>query len=69
MTSKVVPVLVNEALRHEDVSITPPFLISALDGGDWPDSHHCSSNPGGGAPGTHWIGGWVGPITSLDAAE
>jgi hypothetical protein len=23
--------------------------------------------PGGKAPGTHWIGGWVGPRTFLDA--
>jgi hypothetical protein len=25
--------------------------------------------PGERAPGTHWIGGWVGPRTSLDDAE
>jgi hypothetical protein len=37
------PCLINEAPRHEDiwgsVGIAPPFLISALDGGQWSDSH------------------------------
>jgi hypothetical protein len=30
----------------------------ALDGGEWSASQR--------APGTHWIGGWVGPRASLD---
>jgi hypothetical protein len=25
--------------------------------------------PGEKAPGTHWLGGWVGPIVGLDASE
>jgi hypothetical protein len=25
--------------------------------------------PGERAPGTHWIGGWVGPRTGLDVVE
>jgi hypothetical protein len=25
--------------------------------------------PGEGAPGTHWIGGWVDPRAGLDAVE
>jgi hypothetical protein len=25
--------------------------------------------PGEGAPGTHWMGGWVGPRVDLDAVE
>jgi hypothetical protein len=25
--------------------------------------------PGEKAPGTHWIGGWVGPSVGLDAVE
>jgi hypothetical protein len=42
-------------------------LTSALDGGGW-----LASRPGRftlreRAPGTHWIGGWVGPRAVLDA--
>jgi hypothetical protein len=42
-------------------------LTSALDGGEWSASgpgHFISRE---GAPGTHWIGGWVGPRAVLDA--
>jgi hypothetical protein len=49
--------------------IAPPFLISALDGGEWADSRPDRFNPGESAPGTQWIGGWVGPRGSLDAVE
>jgi hypothetical protein len=35
-----------------------------LVGGDWSVSHPDHSNPG-----THWIGGWVGPRASLDNVE
>jgi hypothetical protein len=46
-----------------------PFLISALTGGEW-----SYSRPGRFileeiGTGTHWIGGWVGPRSGLDAAE
>jgi hypothetical protein len=44
--------------------IAPPFLTSALDGCEW-----SASGPGEIAPGTHWIGGWVGPRVGLDAVE
>jgi hypothetical protein len=42
------------------------FLTSALFGGDW-----SASRPGRfireeRAPGTHWVGGWVGPRAGLD---
>jgi hypothetical protein len=40
------------------------FLISALVGGEW-----SASGPGEIAPGTHWIGGWVGPRTGLYDVE
>jgi hypothetical protein len=30
---------------------------------------HCRFNPEEGAPGTHWIGGWVGARAGLDAVE
>jgi hypothetical protein len=36
----------------------------ALNGGEWSDSH-----PGEKAPGTHWIGGCVGPRAGPDDAE
>jgi hypothetical protein len=44
--------------------IAPPFLTSALDGGEC-----LALRPGRFTPGTHWIGGWVGPITGLDDVE
>jgi hypothetical protein len=46
-----------------------PFFTSALDGGEW--SASCSScfMPRELAPGTHWIGGWVGLRASPDAVE
>jgi hypothetical protein len=38
------------------------FLTSALDVGKWSVSRPCRFTPlGERAPGTHWIGGWVGP--------
>jgi hypothetical protein len=42
--------------------IDPRFLTSAL--GEW-----STLPPGERAPGAHWIGGWVGPRTGLDAVE
>jgi hypothetical protein len=43
------------------------LLNSALDGGEWSASRHSRFIPREGAPGTHWIGGWVGPRAGLDA--
>jgi hypothetical protein len=43
------------------------LLTSALDGGKWSASHTNCYGPMERAPGTHWIGGWVGPIAGLDA--
>jgi hypothetical protein len=44
--------------------IAPPFLTSTLDGGELSASYpHCFT-PGEITPGTHWIGGWVGPSWS-----
>jgi hypothetical protein len=42
-------------------------LNSALDGGGWSASRPDHFTPREKAPGTHWIGGWVGPKTVLDA--
>jgi len=42
-------------------------LASALDGGEWSASHPSHLTTREEAPGTHWIGGWVGPRAILDA--
>jgi hypothetical protein len=42
------------------------FLTSALDGGEWLVSRPGRITPEKGIPGTHWIGGWVGPRAGLD---
>jgi hypothetical protein len=68
---KVVPVL-NQAPRHEDVLgewrySSTHSLTSAVDGDDWSASRPGRFTPREGAPGTHWIGGWVGPRAVLDA--
>jgi hypothetical protein len=49
--------------------IDPPFLTSALDGGEWPTLRLGRFTHAEIAPGTYWIGGWVGPRASLDAVE
>jgi hypothetical protein len=36
-------------------------LTSALGGREWSASHPCLFTPG-----THWVGGWVGPRAGLD---
>jgi hypothetical protein len=41
------------------------FLTSALVGGEWSVSRPGRFTPGEGAPGTYWIGGWVGPRAGL----
>jgi hypothetical protein len=45
------------------------FLTSALVGGEWSASRPGRFTPGERAPGTHRIGGWVGPRTGLDDME
>jgi hypothetical protein len=47
--------------------IAPPFLISALDGGEW--LRPCRFTQGWRTPDTHWIGGWVDPRAGLDTVE
>jgi hypothetical protein len=42
------------------------FLTSTLDGGEWSASHPGRLTPRERAPGTQWIGGWVGPRAVLD---
>jgi hypothetical protein len=43
------------------------YLTSALDGGHWSASRPGRFTPRERAPGTHWIGGSVGPRAVLDA--
>jgi hypothetical protein len=47
--------------------VAPPFLTSALDGGEWSASRHGHFTPGERAPNTHCIGGWMGTRAGLDA--
>jgi hypothetical protein len=66
------PLCFNWAPHNEDVlgewsysathSLTP-----ALDGGEWSASRPGHFTPRERPPGTHWIGGWVGPRAVLDA--
>jgi hypothetical protein len=42
-------------------------LTSALEWGEWSASRPSRFTPRERAPGTHWIGGWVGPRAVLDA--
>jgi hypothetical protein len=42
-------------------------LTSALDGVEWSASRPGRFTLRERAPGTHWIGGWVGPRAVLDA--
>jgi hypothetical protein len=42
-------------------------LTSALDGGEWSDSRRGRFTPRERAPGTHWLGSWVGPRAVLGA--
>jgi hypothetical protein len=49
--------------------IVRPFLISALDRGEWSTSRPCRFTPCGRASDTHSLGGRVGPGASLDAKE
>jgi hypothetical protein len=49
--------------------MAPPFLTLALVGDEWPVSRPCRFTPGERAPGTHWIGGWVGPRAGLEDVE
>jgi hypothetical protein len=50
-------------------NIAPTVLALALDGGEMSASRPCRFTPGERTPGTHWIGGWVGLGTGLDAVE
>jgi hypothetical protein len=42
-------------------------LTSALNEGEWSASRPGRFTPSEIDPGTHWIGGWMGPRAGLDA--
>jgi hypothetical protein len=60
-------------MRHEEILrsgvIAPPFFTSVLDGGEWSASLPVRFTPVERVPGTHWIGGWLGPTAGLNAVE
>jgi hypothetical protein len=49
--------------------IAPLFLTFALDGGEWSATCPCHFTARERAPGTHWIGGWVGRKVGMYAVE
>jgi hypothetical protein len=55
-------------MKEWDVQIHV-FLTSVLAGGEWSDSNFGHFTPEARAPGTHSIGGSVGPRTALDDVE
>jgi hypothetical protein len=65
--------LINKEPRHEEVwgsGVTaPPFLASALDGGEWLASRPDLSAPDEAAPGTYCTRGWVVPRTSKEILD
>jgi hypothetical protein len=65
--------LINYASRHEDAwrnaGVAPPLLTSALDVGVQSAPHPGHFTHGKRAPSTHWIGGWLGPESGLDAVQ
>jgi hypothetical protein len=61
----------NEAQLHENVLgqwryNSTHSLTSALDGGEWSAQRPGHFTPREGAPGTRWIGRWVGPMPDLN---
>jgi hypothetical protein len=56
-----IPVKVIGKIVWGSGGIALSFLTSALDGSEWWASRPNRFTPGERAPGTHCIGGWVGP--------
>jgi hypothetical protein len=44
-------------------------LTSAIDGGEWSALRTSRFTPRARAPGTHWIGGWMGSRAVLDTVK
>jgi hypothetical protein len=73
VTLKLSSYLVNQVLRHKEVSgigiIAPSFLTWELGGGEWSASCPDRLTPGERAPGTTLIGELLGPRAGLNAVE
>jgi hypothetical protein len=52
-----------------EVRIAPPFLTSALDGGEWSASRPYRFNQEDRTTGPHWIEACAGPRAGLDAMK
>jgi hypothetical protein len=68
---KMLSLCFSRAPRHEGVLgelrySSTHSLTSAVDGGEWSTSRPGRFTPRERAPGTHWVGGWVGPRAVLD---
>jgi hypothetical protein len=64
--------LIKQAPHQEDIwsrRTAPSFLTLALGRGKWSASCPSHITHRERAPGAHWIGGWMGPSTGLDAVE
>jgi hypothetical protein len=57
----------HESILGEWMYNSTHSLTWALDGGEWSASQSGRFIPRERAPGTHWIGGWVGPRAVLDS--
>jgi hypothetical protein len=49
--------------------VAPVLLALVLDGGEWSVAPFGCFIAGETAPGTHFIGGWVGPRAGMDSME
>jgi len=63
-------------IKHHDIKIYggdevqfQVFLTSAVDAAKWSASRSDRFTPGKTAPGTRWIGDWMGPKAGLDAVK
>jgi hypothetical protein len=68
MGGKVVPVHHAMKTYWGCGGIAPHIIALAVDGGEWLVSRPGHFIPRVRVPGTHWVGGWVGPRAGLDAA-
>jgi hypothetical protein len=70
---KLFLLFINQTICHENVcgsgGITPPFLTSALEVGEFSTSRQDCFTTRERALATYWVGGWVGFVASLDSVE
>jgi hypothetical protein len=62
--------LITTPWRHVwEWGIAPPFLTTAVYGGEWIASHPDRFTPPDGVPSTHWIRVWMGPRVGRDTLK